>query len=190
MEMEHLGKMLFSFPLPFSFSGTRELLDFSEILPTFHYICILLQMYLYLSFFFGQQNRLWCWISALFIVGFQMSHRYISAAAVADPVMPLGSDSERDVALAHCGYSLSGLRNTGAIRCRWWESINESLMQSISRRHNAPNTHFTSFGTFSELIWKNTTEDEEILLAEVCNCSLSKKIHFILHGKKTFPSSW
>lgn len=43
-----------------------------------------------------------------------MSHRYISAAAVADPVMPLGSDSERAVALAYCGYSLSGLRNTDA----------------------------------------------------------------------------
>lgn len=61
-----------------------------------------------------------------------MSHRYISAAAVADLVMPLHSDSEGDVALAYCGNTPSDLYNTEAIQCRRWESINEILMQSIS----------------------------------------------------------
>lgn len=41
-----------------------------------------------------------------------MSHRYISAAAVADLVMPLHSDSEGDVALAYCGNTPSDLYNT------------------------------------------------------------------------------
>lgn len=43
--------------------------------------------------------------------------------------------------------------------------------------------HFTSFVTFSNLIWKNTAEDEEYVLAEVCSCDMSKKIHFLHHGK-------
>lgn len=47
-----------------------------------------------------------------------MSHRALSAAAVADLVMPLGSDSERDVALAYCGYRPSDLYNTEAAQRR------------------------------------------------------------------------
>lgn len=44
--------------------------------------------------------------------------------------------------------------------------------------------NFTSFVTFSDLIWKNTAEDEEHVLAEVCSCDLTKKIHFLHHAKK------
>lgn len=47
-----------------------------------------------------------------------MTHRYISAAAVADLVMPLSCDSQRDVALEHCGCSPSDLYNREVTYCR------------------------------------------------------------------------
>lgn len=53
MEMADFEKTFFSFLLQFSFSGIIELFNFFEILPTFHYICILKQIYLYLALFFG-----------------------------------------------------------------------------------------------------------------------------------------
>lgn len=146
--------MFFSFPLHFSFSGVMECFYFSKILPTFHSICILLLIYLYLAFLFGQQNKLWCWIRALFIVGFQMTHRYISAAAVADLVMPLSCDSQRDVALEHCGCSPGDLYNREVTYCRWWESIGAILMQSISWTHNAHNMHFTSLWPLQQFCGK------------------------------------
>lgn len=111
-----------------------------------------------------------------------MSHGYISAAAVADLVMPLCPDSEGEVALRYYGYPLSDFYDTEALQCRW-ETIKEILMQSTSCRHNAHNMYFTIFVTFSDLLWKNTAEAEELVLAEVCSCDLSKKIHFLHHGK-------
>lgn len=49
------------------------------------------------------------------------------------------------------------------------ESITAILVLSISWTHNA--LHKFGFFTFSALTWKNTEEDDEILLSEVWNCS-------------------
>lgn len=47
-----------------------------------------------------------------------MTHKYVSAAAVADLVMPLGCDSQRDVALEHCGCRLTDVYIREASQCR------------------------------------------------------------------------
>lgn len=190
MEMEHSEKMLFSFPLQFSFSGIIELFDFSEILPTFHYICILLQIYLYLAFFFGQQNRLWCWISALFIVGFQMSHRYISAAAVADLVMPLGSDSEMlhwhtvAIVLVISTTQKPFKVDDGEVSMTFWRACPEGIMHKTGTSR--------VLWPFRNLGGKTLQKMRKFYLQKFLTASCQKRFtsylvvkkHFLAHGKK------
>lgn len=108
-----------------------------------------------------------------------MSQRYISAAAVADLVMPLGSDSEtlhwRAVAIVLGISATQKPPNVGDEKismkfcCRVYP---EGIIYTIC----------TSLLSFSELIWKNTAEDEEILPAELLKV-LWKNHAFILQKK-------